>query len=293
MTSLPAVAVLGLGAMGHAFAANLVKKGFTVRGWNRTRQRGEDLIAQGLTLCDSPEAAVADADVVITVLTDGDTTRSVLSACQAQLKQGAIVCQMGTIGTAATDALIDELANARPDVVFIDAPVSGSKAPAENAQIAILASGDRPRAQAVEPVFEAISRRQQWLGEAGAGSRMKLVVNSYLIGLMQSVAESASLAQTLGFSADELWSALEGGPLASAYAQGKLGMIARDDYTPQMQLSLALKDARLALDAAGDRPLPALENIASLWQQAADAGYGKEDLAAVFRFINRTTPGDK
>ena len=291
MTLLPAVAVLGLGAMGHAFAANLLKKGFTVRGWNRTRQRGEDLIAQGLNLCDSPEAAAADADVVITVLTDGDTTRSVLAACRTQLKQGAVVCQMGTVGIEATEALIDELTNARPDIVFIDAPVSGSKAPAENAQIAILASGDRSRAQAVEPVFAAISRRQQWLGEAGAGSRMKLVVNSYLIGLMQSVAESASLAQQLGFSAGELWDALEGGPLASAYAQGKLGMIARDDFTAQMQLSLALKDARLALDAAGDRPLPALENIVGLWQQAVDAGYAKEDLASVFRFISPAQSG--
>lgn len=291
MTSLPAVTVLGLGAMGHAFAANLLKKGFTVRGWNRTRQRGEDLIAQGLNLCDSPEQAVSGADVVMTVLTDGDTTRRVLNACRAHLKQGAILCQMGTVGTAATEALMGDLASARPDIVFIDAPVSGSKGPAENAQIAILASGDRSRAQAAEPVFAAISRRQQWLGEAGAGSRMKLVVNSYLIGLMQSVAESASLAQQLGFSADELWDALDGGPLASAYAQGKLGMIARDDFTAQMQLSLALKDARLALDAAGGRQLPGLANIVVLWQQAVDAGYAKDDLAAVFRFMNPTQIG--
>jgi len=78
MSQQPAVAVLGLGAMGHAFAANLLKKGFTVYGWNRTRARGEDLIASGLTLSDSPEEAVRDADVVIAMLSDGDTTENTL-----------------------------------------------------------------------------------------------------------------------------------------------------------------------------------------------------------------------
>ena len=285
MKTLPAVAVLGLGAMGHAFAANLLKNGFTVYGWNRSRARGEDLVSSGLILCDSEGQAVEGADVVISMLTDGDITLRVLKAAQPQLRQGAIVCQMGTIGVEATQALIAHFDQQRPDIVFIDAPVSGSKAPAENAQIGILASGDRQKAAALEPVFTAISRRQQWLGPAGAGQRMKLVVNSYLIGLMQSVAESAALAGRLGFSAESLWGALEGGPLASPYAEGKLGMIARSDFTPQMQLAHALKDARLALEAAPELDLSSLQNIAALWQQAAEAGYAEQDLASVAQFI--------
>ncbi|MDT0175018.1 NAD(P)-dependent oxidoreductase [Pantoea sp. RRHST58] len=285
MSQQPAVAVLGLGAMGHAFAANLLKKGFTVYGWNRTRARGEDLIASGLTLSDSPEAAVRDADVVIAMLADGDTTEKTLHQVKEALKQGATFAQMGTIGVEKTDALIAWFASERPDVTFIDAPVSGTKAPAENAQILVMASGDRTRAQAAETVFAAIGKGTQWLGEAGKSSRMKLVVNSWLIGLMQSLAESTRLAEEFGFSTDDLWKVLDGGPLAAPYARAKLAMIASEDFTPQMSLVWALKDAKLALEAKGDAKLPALEQIAALWQQAVDAGYGEQDLAAIHRYL--------
>ncbi|KTS71247.1 6-phosphogluconate dehydrogenase [Pantoea stewartii] len=278
------VAVLGLGAMGHAFAANLLKKGFEVHGWNRTRARGEDLVDAGLNLADSASEAVSEADVVIAMLSDGETTAQVLHEVNAALKQGATLCQMGTIGVEKTDALIAFFAQTRPDVVFIDAPVSGTKAPAENAQILVLASGDRSRAQAAEAVFAAIGKGTQWLGEAGKSSRMKLVINSWLIGLMQSLAESNRLAEQFGFSTHDLWQVLDGGPLAAPYAKMKLAMMESEDYTPQMHLQWALKDARLALEAS-DSTLPALENIARVWQQAVEAGHGEEDLAVIYKYL--------
>jgi len=273
--------------MGHAFAANLLKKGFRVQGWNRTRAKGEDLTEAGLQLSDDADEAVAQADVIITMLADGETTLEVVNTIAPALKQGATLVQMGTIGVAATDALIAQMKASRPDVLFIDAPVSGTKAPAENAQILVLASGDRHRAAAAEQVFAAIGKGTQWLGEAGASTRMKLVVNSWLIGLMQSLAESTRLADHFGFSTEDLWQVLEGGPLAAPYAKGKLGAIASGDYTPQMQLTWALKDAKLALEAAGETRLPALENIAQLWQQAANQGYGEQDLASVYAWLKR------
>ncbi|UIL50770.1 MULTISPECIES: NAD(P)-dependent oxidoreductase [Pantoea] len=284
MSQQPEVAVLGLGAMGHAFAANLLKKGFKVHGWNRTRARGEDLLEAGLQLADSPAGAVAQADVVIAMLSDGETTEQVLQQSLDAFKSGAILCQMGTIGVEKTDALIALFADARSDMLFIDAPVSGTKAPAENGQILVLASGDRSRAAAAETVFAAIGKGTQWLGEAGKSSRMKLVINSWLIGMMQSLAESTQLAAQFGFSTDDLWQVLEGGPLAAPYAKMKLAMIASDDYTPQMNLVWALKDARLALEAS-DTPLPALANIADVWQQAVDDGLGEQDLAVVYRYL--------
>ncbi len=285
MSQQPSVAVLGLGAMGHAFAANLLKKGFTVHGWNRTRARGEDLLAAGLDLAESPAQAVADADVIIAMLSDGDTTEGVFRQIENVLKPDAVLCQMGTIGVEKTDALVAHFARVRPDVVFIDAPVSGTKAPAENAQILVLASGDQARAQAVEPVFAAISKGVKWLGEAGASARMKLVINSWLIGMMQSLAESTRLAEEFGFSTDDLWQVLDGGPLAAPYARMKLAMIDSGDFTPQMHLIWALKDARLALEAANHSQLPALKNIADLWQQAVDAGYGEQDLAVIYQYL--------
>ncbi|MEN4767688.1 NAD(P)-dependent oxidoreductase [Duffyella gerundensis] len=281
----PTVAVLGLGAMGHAFAANLLKKGFTVHGWNRTRSKGEDLCAAGLQLADRAADAVAQADVVILMLADPASTESVVNETLPAMKQGATLCQMGTIGTAMTDSLIAQTAAQRSDLLFIDAPVSGTKAPAENAQILILASGERERAAAAESVFAAIGKGTRWLGSAGASSRMKLVINSWLIGMMQSLAESTLLAEEFGFSPDDLWQVLEGGPLAAPYAKVKLDMITGGDYTPQMHLNWALKDARLALDAASNRQLPALENVTRVWQQAVEAGYGEQDLASVFAWL--------
>ncbi|MBK0031032.1 NAD(P)-dependent oxidoreductase [Erwinia sp. S43] len=285
MNQRPTVAVLGLGAMGHAFAANLLKNDFTVFGWNRTRARGEDLLAAGLQLTDSAEQAVASADVVIAMLSDGDTTQAVLNDVLPQLKQGAVVCQMGTIGIAATEQLIATFNQRRPDAVFIDAPVSGTKAPAENAQILILASGDRQRAAAIEPVFAAISKGAKWLGEAGAGSKMKLVANAWLVSMVEGLAESTRLAEQLGFSPDDFWQVLDGGPLAAPYVKGKLAMIAGGEYPPQMHLIWALKDARLALEAAGDTAMPGLETIAALWQKAVDAGYGEKDLSVIYRYL--------
>ncbi|WP_455819401.1 NAD(P)-dependent oxidoreductase [Pseudomonas cerasi] len=286
MNQHPSVAVLGLGAMGHAFAANLLKKSFHVSGWNRTRSRGEDLIAEGLILCDSAEQAVADAEVIIVMLADGDSTLAACAQILPLLKPGAVLCQMGTIGIDATQQLIDSLNHNRPDVVLLDAPVSGTKAPAEQAQILVLASGDRQRAAAIEPVFAAISKGVKWLGEAGAGSKMKLVANAWLVSVMQGVAESTQLAQQFGFTPDDFWQVLDGGPLAAPYVKGKLAMIAAGEYPAQMQLTWALKDVRLALKAAGDRPLPGLQTIATQWQGAVDAGYGDKDLSVVYRYLH-------
>ena len=285
MSQCPTVAVLGLGAMGHAFAANLLKNGFTVKGWNRTRARGEDLVSAGLQLFDTAQQAVADADVVLAMLSDGETTHAVLEDVLPVLKNNAIVSQMGTIGVAATEQLIELFAQQRSDVVFIDAPVSGTKAPAEQALILILASGDRERAAAIEPVFAAISKGAKWLGEAGAGSKMKLVANAWLVSMVQGLTESTRLAEQLGFSPDDFWQILDGGPLAAPYVKGKLAMITEGEYDPQMQLVWALKDARLALEAAGDVAMPGLETISSLWQKAVDAGYGEKDIAAVYRYL--------
>lgn len=247
MSTLPKVAVLGLGAMGHAFASNLLKNGFTVAGWNRSPARGEDLQAHGLSLHATPQQAVADAEVIISMLADGEATLEVLAqiapACQPQ----AIYCQMGTIGLPETRQAIALLRELQPAMTYIDAPVSGTKAPAEKAQILVLASGDREKGAAAEPVFAAISRGTQWFGEAGNSQKMKLVLNAWLISMMQGIAESAQLAKTLGFTPDQLWSALEGGPLAAPYVKVKLDAIASEQFTPQMQLAHALKDARLAL----------------------------------------------
>jgi len=203
----------------------------------------------------------------------------------AGLKEGGIIAQMGTLGVDATESLIALITQLRPDVVFFDAPVSGTKGPAEQAQIVVLASGDREAGAAIEPVFAAISKATKWLGEAGRASKMKLVVNAWLIAMMEGIAETTQLAEELGFSTDDLWNVLEGGPLAAPYIKGKMDMFKSDDYTPQMQLTWALKDINLALDAGSQLNLPVMKRISETWQGAVGAGYGDQDLAVVYRYL--------
>lgn len=284
----PVVAVLGLGAMGHAFAANLIKKGFTTRVWNRTSSRGDDLVSAGAVRGQTPREAVLGADVVITMLSDGATSLDVYqgdNGLLAGLKQGGIIAQMGTLGVEGTESLIALIKAQRPDVIFFDAPVSGTKAPAEQAQIVVLASGDREKGAAVEPVFAAISKATKWLGEAGRASKMKLVVNAWLIAMMEGIAESTQLAEELGFTTDDLWNVLEGGPLAAPYIKGKMEMFKSGDYTPQMQLTWALKDINLAIEAGSQLELPVMKRISQTWQSAVDGGYGDQDLAVVYRCL--------
>ncbi|MFP5593999.1 NAD(P)-dependent oxidoreductase [Kluyvera sp. 142486] len=286
MKALPAVAVLGLGAMGHAFAANLLKKGFTVYGWNRTPGRGDDLLSAGLVVRETAAQAVSEAQVIIAMLTDGDATLAAIRAVAPSCPQGATFCQMGTIGIQETADAIALLETLRPDMLYLDAPVSGTKAPAENAQILVMASGDASRAGDAQQVFDAISRGTQWYGDAGNSQKMKLVINAWLISMMQGVAESMQLAKQFGFTPGQLWETLEGGPLAAPYVKGKLEMIRKEDYTPQMQLQHALKDARLALENAPQGTMPMMADIVDMWTQASQGGLGEQDLAAVYAWLD-------
>ena len=286
MKALPAVAVLGLGAMGHAFAANLLKKGFTVYGWNRTLGRGDDLVSEGLVQRETAAQAVSDAQVIIAMLTDGDATLAAIRAIAPSCPQNATFCQMGTIGIQETADAIALLKTLRPDMLYLDAPVSGTKAPAENAQILVMASGDQQRAGAAQQVFDAMSRGTQWYGEAGNSQKMKLVINAWLISMMQGVAESMQLAHQFSFTPGQLWETLDGGPLAAPYVKGKLEMIRKDDYTPQMQLQHALKDARLALANAPQGTMPMMSEIVEMWTQASQSGLAEQDLAAVYAWLD-------
>lgn len=286
-TKINTVSVLGLGAMGHAFATNIIKNNFTLKVWNRSEEKGKDLVEKGATLATTPAQAVEGSQVVILMLADADSTVEVIKQTIDALAEQAIVVQMGTIGVEATEQLNKYLKENRPDIGFIDAPVSGTKKPAEMAQIAILASGDRALQSQIEPVFAAISKGSHWLGDVGAGSAMKLVVNSWLIGLVQSLAESHCLAKQLGFSPETLWSVLEGGPLAAPYAKTKLEMIEEGRYPPQMQLKWALKDATLAAKAGGEAQMPNLHSITALWQAAVDAGLGDKDLSVIAQYLEK------
>jgi 3-hydroxyisobutyrate dehydrogenase len=278
----PAVAVLGTGIMGSAMARNLVGAGLRTAVWDRSPSATAALSEAGALAAASPGEAVTDARVVITMLPTADVVNSVIfdGGLVTAFAEGAVWAQMGTIGVTATIQIAGRLGKLRPDVMFVDAPVSGSKGPAEAGHLLILASGP-PAAQAiVGPAFSAIGRKTVWLGAAGQGSRMKLVVNAYMSILIEGVAEALELADRLGIDPADLADAIEGGPLDAPIADAKLHKMEEGDFAPEFPLEWALKDVDLAIDVAGGAPPPLLAALSRQWRAAVDAGHGREDVSA-------------
>jgi 3-hydroxyisobutyrate dehydrogenase len=279
--TVPRVAVLGLGPMGAAMATRLVAAGFAVDVWNRSPGPAMILAEQGATAHAEPAECVSAADVVLTALPCGEAVRSVTGGGVLDaLRAGAVWAQMGTIGVAATDALAAEVAARRADVVFVDAPVSGSRGPAEAGELLILAAGPPQAERALAPVFGELGRRTIWLGAPGAATRLKLVLNSWLAFLVEGAAETAALADQLGVPHGVLVDAVAGGPLAAALPMAEIAKMHRADYRPDFSLQWALKDINLALDAGGVNTLPVMGAIAERWQDLATRGLGRLDVSA-------------
>jgi 3-hydroxyisobutyrate dehydrogenase len=275
------VAVLGTGIMGAAMARGLAGAGLDTTVWDRTAAAAEPLANAGARVAHSAAEAVTNADVVITMLPDSDAVSAVMFDGVADaFAEGAAWAQMGTIGVQATGEVAGRLARVRPGVLFVDAPVSGSKGPAENGQLLILASGPRAAVPLVTPVFDVIGGKTVWLGEAGAGSRMKLVVNAYMSVLIEGVAEALSLAERLGIDAGKLDEVIEGGPLDAPLVDAKLHKMERDDFAPEFPLQWALKDVDLAIEAVGADAPPLLAALSRQWGAAVRAGHGREDVSA-------------
>ena len=278
----PEVAVLGTGIMGSAMARNLVGAGMRTAVWDRSPSATAALSEVGALAAASPGEAVTDARVVITMLPTAEVVNSVIfdGGVATAFAEGAVWAQMGTIGVTATIQMAGRLGKLRPDVMFVDAPVSGSKGPAEAGQLLILASGP-PAAQAiVGPAFSAIGRKTVWLGAAGQGSRMKLVVNAYMSILIEGVAEALELADRLSIDPAGLADAIEDGPLDAPIADAKLHKMERGDFAPEFPLEWALKDVDLAIAAASGGTLPLLAALSRQWHAAVNAGHGREDVSA-------------
>jgi 3-hydroxyisobutyrate dehydrogenase len=277
-----AVAVLGTGIMGSAMARNLVVAGLPTTVWDGSPAATAPLASAGALVAPSAADAIADAQVVITMLPTADAVDSVIRGHGLNaFARGAVWAQMGTIGVAATARFDDMVHQLRPDVRFVDAPVSGTKGPAEAGQLLILASGPPAAEAIVQPAFSAIGRKTVWLGQAGQGSRMKLVVNAYLSFLVEGVAEALELGHQLGIDAAGLDAVIEGGPLDAPLADAKLHKIAGGDFTPEFPLEWALKDVDLAIEAASGTRLPMLQALSRQWRLAVEAGYGRDDVSAV------------
>lgn len=276
------IAFLGTGTMGLPMAANLAGRGLSVRAWNRSRERAEPLREHGVELAGEPADAARGAEIAITMLSAAPAVLDVAAEAVGELARGATWIQMSTIGTEGTSQCA-ELAE-RHGVTFVDAPVLGTKQPAEQRQLVVLASGPPEARERCRPVFEGVGQRTLWLGEAGAGTRLKLVVNAWLVGVVGVLAETIAMAEGLDLDPQSFFEAIDGGALDLPYAKLKGAAMVNRSFDSSFRLSLARKDAELALTAARDADLEAavLQSVLRKLREAEGLGHGDEDMSAVY-----------
>jgi 3-hydroxyisobutyrate dehydrogenase len=282
-----AVAVVGIGTMGHGMATSALRAGIATIVWNRESEATRDLAALGAEVAESPADAANRAGIVVTMVTDADAVISIAGeqGMLAALAPGSIWVQMSTIGVAGIERVAALVEKERPDVTLVDAPVSGSKDPAAEGKLTIFASGPEEARDRLTPLFDALGQRTDWVGPVGSGTRMKIVNNTWLAFTCEALAYSIALARRVGLETGTVIDALGDGPLVSPWQAAKLERIAKDDFSPQFALSLALKDVHLALEAATDDRLAALGGLADEWQRAVDQGLGNQDITVVTRAL--------
>ncbi len=280
--SRPVVALLGTGIMGNGMGQSMLRAGLPLRAWNRTAARAKALEARGAIVEDDPADAVRDAEVIVTMLADGDAVREAMGAAAAGLHPGQVWAQASTVGVAALEPLA-EFAR-RHELVFFDSPVLGTRQPAERGQLTVFAAGPDSARARVQPVFDAIGQKTTWLDGVGTATRLKLVVNSWVLALNTAAAEALALARGLGIDPRLFLEAVSGGPLGCQYLETKAAAILAQDFAPSFAVTLAEKDARLIVAAgelAGVR-MDVAEAVAQRFRRAAELGHAGDDMAATY-----------
>jgi len=284
MSDQPDIAFLGTGLMGQGMVRRLLSGGLTVRVWNRTLAKATPLAEDGATVVASPAEAVDGAGFVITMLSDADAVLAAIadSGALAAMTPDAIWVQMSTVGLPGCARLAEAAAAA--GVQFVDAPVLGTRQPAEEGKLKILAAGPAELRPRCEPIFAQLGTLFCWLDQVGQASALKLVANSWVLALIDGTATSISLAQHLGVDPQLFLDVISGAMSDSPYLQIKGKAVLAGDYTPSFAVSGAAKDAGLIVEAArnaGYEPT-LIEVVREHLLRAAERGHGDEDMAAIY-----------
>lgn len=286
MSSMRSVCVLGTGIMGAGMARSLARAGLPVTVWNRDTARARPLADDGITVVETAAEATADASVVLTMLFDTESVTAVMDGVLGTMADDAVWVQSSTVGINGTAALAERARLA--GVGFVDAPVLGTRQPAEEGKLTVLAAGPTDLRAAVGPVFDAIGARTVWVGEEpGAAHRLKLVANAWVLSVVAGVAQSIALADDLGLDPQLFLDAIAGGPIDSPYTQLKGRAMIAKEYPPAFGVDGALKDSGLIEEAmrAVGTDVRLMTVLNGLFADAAAAGHAGEDMAAVVEVL--------
>ena len=285
---MASIGFLGLGIMGKAMAANLIKAGFDVTVWNRNTDKCAELVAVGARQGSTPKDVAANCDITFAMVSDPEAA---LALCQgsdgvaAGIGAGRGYVDMSTVddGTSKTIAALISQAGGR----FLEAPVSGTKKPAEDGTLIILAAGDHSLYDDAKPAFEVMGKMSPYLGDVGQGANMKLVVNMMMGGMLSIFSEGMSLGQKAGLDGQQILDIVDAGAMSNPMFKGKGAMLLNENYSTSFPLKHMQKDLRLAV-ALGDQleqPLPSAAIANEAFKQAIKVGFADEDIAAVYKVI--------
>jgi 3-hydroxyisobutyrate dehydrogenase len=268
--------------MGAGMARSLLREGHDVTVWNRSQEKAKPLADDGATVADTAAAAVAGADVVVTMLFDLEPVLAVMADVAESWPTGAVWVQSSTVGVEGTRR-VEAFARER-GIDVLDAPVLGTKAPAENGQLVWLVSGPSSLRDKVAGPFDAMGTRTQWVSETlGDASKLKLAVNAWIGAMVNGIAQSIALARGLGLDPQQFLEAVEGQAVDAPYVQLKGKAMISGDYSPSFELDGVIKDTSLIRDAmteAGTSTTLA-DAVADRLAAASSSGHGEEDMAAV------------
>jgi 3-hydroxyisobutyrate dehydrogenase len=279
------VAVLGTGTIGGPIARNLLRAGFDVRAWNRTREKAVPLARDGATVCESAAEAARGAELVLTVLADADSTAETVE--EVAFPEDAVWVQSATVGVEGAERLAG-LAREK-DVTFVDAPVLGTRQPAEEGKLVVLASGPDDAVDRCEALFAAIGGQTRRLGPVPNGSKLKMVTNLWLLAVTEGAAEAIALAEGLDLDPREFLATMEGSQIDTPYLHLKGEAMLEGRLEPSFKLELAAKDASLVLDAAAHAGVEVrvARAVRDAFDRGLELGYGDKDMAAVYLAAKR------
>jgi 3-hydroxyisobutyrate dehydrogenase len=278
------VAVLGTGIMGSGMARSLLRAGLDVTVWNRHPGRAALLAADGAQVASTSAEAVADVDAVITMLWDGNSVAEVMADALPAAPDGVLWAQTSTVGLDDAGDMLSALADGC-GARYIDAPVLGTRQPAEEGRLTVLAAASEPLRDAITPVFDAIAARTVWVSERpGDGTRLKLVANCWVATLVAATGQSIALAQGLGLDPRAFLDMMKGGAVDAPYLHIKGDAIIAGQFEPSFAVDGAVKDTGLIADAMRETGTDAalMDTVRGQFRKAADSGHGEHDMAAVF-----------
>ncbi|MBF0346025.1 MAG: NAD(P)-dependent oxidoreductase [Magnetococcales bacterium] len=281
------IGFIGLGIMGRAMAFNAVRSGFEVTVYNRSRDKSIPFADQGIPVADTIQDLVADCEAIIVMVTGPEALSDVVHALTRTQLGNKVIINCSTVSLAATLAAGEAIV--RAGGTCLDAPVSGSKIPAETAKLVFLVGGDDKTLQRCHPLLSSMGSTILHCGPLGDGTRMKLAVNLMLANTIHALSETLVFAEKIGLQRQAVANAINSGVMASPLLKIKIDAMLNRDFSPHFPLDLVLKDLNLILDEAGKNGavLPATAAVRESFNSAMAHGLGREDIGAILQAIEQ------